>query len=125
MQQYIHNVMMSLHPACNSRVIAMIEPKQHTSTPVLRQVLGWVLVVPLLVALVRLPYPLGLGLALGSIAASVYGVWFARRHASRGVTLLALVVTVLNIVSLYLMGTASLLMALYYIGWYYGRPFLL
>jgi hypothetical protein len=48
----------------------MIEPKEHASTPVLRQVLGWVLVLPLLVALVRLPYPWGLGLALGSIVAS-------------------------------------------------------
>ena len=99
----------------------MIEPKRHTSKPVLRQVLGWVLVLPLLAALLRLTYPFWL---IVPIAASVYGVWFARCHASRRVTVLALVVAVLNIVSVFLMGTASLLQALYYIGWYYWRPFL-
>ncbi|WP_330214282.1 hypothetical protein [Pseudomonas sp. AM8] len=101
----------------------MIEPKQPTSTPVLRQVLGWVLVLPLLVALVRLPYPLGLGLALGSIAASVYGVVFARRHASRGVTVFAAIVTLFNLISLVAIGEASVIMGLYRISWFYWYPY--
>ena len=76
---------------------------------------GWVLIVPLLVSLVRLPFPLGPALALGAIVASAYGVGFARRHASRRVTVLALICTLLNVVSLVGLGSASWLMALYYL----------
>ena len=104
------------------RVIAIIGPKEHASTPVLRQVLGWVLVLPLLVALVRLPYPWGLGLALGSIVASVYGVGFARRHASRGVTVFAAILTLFNLISLVAIGEASVIMGLYRISWFYWYP---
>ncbi|AZF09724.1 hypothetical protein C4J93_1510 [Pseudomonas sp. R2-37-08W] len=93
----------------------MLEPDQCTPPPILRQVIGWVVVLPLLVSLARPPFPLGLGLALGAIAASVYGVVFARRHASRRVTVFALVATLLNAVSLVMLSTASVLMALYFI----------
>ena len=93
----------------------MPESVRHTPRPILRQVIGWVLVVPLLVSLVRLPFPLGLALALGTIVASTYGVRFARRHASRRVTVLALIGTLLNAISLVVLGTASWLMALYYL----------
>ena len=93
----------------------MPESVRHTPRSILRQVVGWVLVVPLLVSLVRLPFPLGLALALGAIVASAYGVRFARRHASRRVTVLALIGTLLNAISLVVLGTASWLMALYYL----------
>ena len=93
----------------------MPDPIRHTLKPILRQVVGWVLVVPLLVSLVRLPFPLGLALALGAIVASAYGVRFARRHASRRVTVLALIGTLLNAISLVVLGTASWLMVLYYL----------
>ncbi len=93
----------------------MPESVRHTPRPILRQVIGWVLVVPLLVSLVRLPFPLGLALALGTIVASTYGVRFARRHASRRVTVLALIGTLLNAISLVVLGTASWLTALYYL----------
>ena len=102
----------------------MLEPEHPTPKPVLRQVVGWVLVLPLLVALVRLPFPLGLALALGSIVASAYGAWFARRHASRRVMVLALTGTLLNIVSMVALGTASPLMALYYLSRLYWYPYL-
>ena len=69
----------------------------------------------MLVSLVRLPFPLGLALALGAIVASAYGVRFARRHASRRVTVLALIGTLLNAISLVVLGTASWLMVLYYL----------
>ncbi|RMP62330.1 hypothetical protein ALQ18_01196 [Pseudomonas marginalis pv. marginalis] len=91
----------------------MLEPEQHTPNPVLRKVVGWVLVLPLLASFVTLPFPLSLFLVLGVIAASAYGVRLAVRHASRRVTVFALIVTVLNVISLVLMGTASVLMALY------------
>ncbi|MEX5558236.1 hypothetical protein Q1J45_11750 [Pseudomonas rhodesiae] len=84
-----------------------------------RQVIGWVLVLPLLVSFLRLPFPFGLLLGLGSIAASAYGVWFASRHASRRVTLFALIVTVFNAFSMFMLGTASLLKVPYLIAWYY------
>ncbi|NVZ68595.1 hypothetical protein [Pseudomonas costantinii] len=100
----------------------MIESKQHTPKSILRQVVGWVLVLPLLVSFVRLPFPLGWLLGLGAIAASAYGVRLARRHASRRVTVFALIVTLLNVISLVVMGTASVLMALYYVTWIYGYP---
>ncbi|WP_141064226.1 hypothetical protein [Pseudomonas lactucae] len=100
----------------------MLEPGQHTPKPILRQVVGWVLVLPFLLALVRLPYPLGLLLASGSIAASAYGTWVAWHHASRRVSGLALVTTVLNTVSFGLIGTASLPMGLYYISRLYWYP---
>ncbi|NVZ19563.1 hypothetical protein [Pseudomonas costantinii] len=100
----------------------MLESKQHTPKAILRQVIGWVLVLPLLVSFVRLPFPLGLVLGLGAIAASAYGVRLARRHASRRVTVFALIVTLLNVISLVVMGTASVLMGLYYVAWIYGYP---
>ncbi|AZE88119.1 hypothetical protein [Pseudomonas orientalis] len=101
----------------------MLEPNQRTPGPILRQVIGWVVVLPLLISMARLPFPMGLGLALGTIAASVYGVLFASRHASRRVTLFALVITLLNIVSLVLLSTASMLMALYFISRIYGYSY--
>ncbi|WPN99673.1 hypothetical protein [Pseudomonas sp. MUP55] len=102
----------------------MSEPYPHTPKPILLQVIGWVVILPLLVSWVRLPLGVGQGLALGAIAASAYGVVFARRHASRHVTLFALVVTLLNVVSLVMLSTASVLMALYYCVRFFGYPYL-
>ncbi|TFF09118.1 hypothetical protein EXW72_09275 [Pseudomonas sp. BCA14] len=101
----------------------MLEPGQCTPKPILRQVVGWVVVLPLLVSFVRLPFPFGLFLALGSIVASAYGVWLARRHASRRVTVFAWGVTLLNATSLILTGNASVLVALYWTAWLYGYPY--
>ena len=93
----------------------MLKPNQRTPKPILRYVMGWVVVLPLLTALARLPFAVGMWVALGTIAASAYGVLFASRHASRRVTLFALVATLLNGVSLVMLSTASMLMALYLI----------
>lgn len=101
----------------------MLEPEQSTPKPVLRQVVGWVLVLPFLVSWVRLPFPFGLFLALGVIAASVYGVRFAWHHASRRVTMFALIVTLLNAVSWIMLSTASVLMALYMLARLYWWPY--
>lgn len=101
----------------------MREYTQRTPKHILRQVIGWVLVLPLLVSFLSLPFPYGLLLVLGSIAASAYGVRFARRCASRRVALLALIITLLNVISLVGMGQASLLMGLYRISWLYWYPY--
>ncbi|WP_448652512.1 hypothetical protein ACSHWC_03240 [Pseudomonas fluorescens] len=101
----------------------MSEAQQHRPKNVLRQVVGWVLVLPLLLAFIRLPFPFGLLLALAAIAASAYGVMFARRHASRGVTVFALIVMLLNVVSLIGIGEASVLRGLYRVFWVYWYPY--
>lgn len=91
-------------------------------TSIVRQVVGWVVVLPLLVSFLRLPFPLGMMLGLFPISASVYGVMFAKRHASLGVTLFALFVTLLNIVSLMALSTPSVLRGLYTLAWPYWYP---
>ncbi|MBW1246289.1 hypothetical protein I7860_06295 [Pseudomonas tolaasii] len=101
----------------------MLEPTQRTPKHVLRQVTGWVLVLPLLVSFLSLPFPFGGVLALGSIAASVHGTRFARRCASRGVAMFALIITLLNVISLVGISEASLLKGLYRISWLYGYPY--
>ena len=101
----------------------MLPPAQRTPRPILRKVLGWVLVAPLLLSFLRLPYPLGIVLALASIAASVYGARFAQLHATRRVTVFAVIITVLNIASFFVIGTASVLKALYWFSWLYGYPY--
>lgn len=101
----------------------MLEAKQPTPKPILRQVVGWVVVLPLLVSFLTLPFPFGWLLILGSIAASVYGARFAWRNASRRVTVFALVVSLLNVLSLVLIGHGSVLMGLYRISWFYWYPY--
>lgn len=96
--------------------------QQHTPKTIQCQVVGWVLVLPLLVSFVRLPFPFGLILVLGSIGASAYGIWVARQHANRRWTVFASIVTALNVMSLILMGTASVLKSLYYLSWHYWYP---
>ncbi|WLH91780.1 hypothetical protein PSH87_07235 [Pseudomonas sp. FP453] len=92
----------------------MPESKQHTPKPLLRQVVGWVLVLPLLLSFVKLPFLLGPVMAAGSVAGSVYGVLLARRHASRRVVMFALIITLFNILSFVVLRTGSLLVAGYY-----------
>lgn len=101
----------------------MLEPEQRTPKPILRQVVGWVVVLPLMASFVRLPFPLSLPLVVGVIAAAVYGVRFAWRHASRRVTVLALIVTLLNLVSLVAIGYFSILAGLYQLSRVYGYPY--
>ena len=103
--------------------MAMLDTKKATPKIILCQVAGWVLVLPLLVSFVRLPFPLGLLLESGMIAASAYGVRFAWRHATPGVAVFALFVTLLNVISMVMLSTASVLKALYIIAWLYWYPY--
>jgi len=102
---------------------AMPEYPQTTPRPILHQVVGWVVVLPLLVSFLRLPVPLGLLLVLASLAGSMYGVRFARRHASRRVSLFALVVTVLNTLSLFAVGQPTIVKVPFLIAWWYVAPY--
>lgn len=103
----------------------MLRTKQPTPKIILRQVAGWVLVLPLLISFVRLPFPFPfiLLLELGVIVASGYGVRFAWRHANPGVAMFALIVTLLNVISMVILSTASVLKALYIIAWLYVYPY--
>ncbi|MBR7212745.1 hypothetical protein E1K68_08135 [Pseudomonas sp. B2021] len=101
----------------------MLDTQKNTPKIILRQVVGWVLVLPLLASFARLPFPLGLLLEIGVIAASAYGVSLAWRHASRRVAVLALIITLLNIISAFMLSTASALKALYIISWLYCYPY--
>jgi len=80
-----------------------------------RKVLGWVLLLPLLVSLVKLPFWLAITLNLMAIAASVYGFWFALRHAGKGLAVFAGTITLLNIAALIALSTPSALKGLYYL----------
>ena len=103
----------------------MLDTQKTTPNIILRQVVGWVLVLPLLISFVRLPFPFPLRFLLefGVIAASAYGVRFAWRHATPRVAVFALFVTLLNVISMFMLGTASVLKALYIIAWLYGYPY--
>ncbi|AMS20827.1 hypothetical protein AYK59_11985 [Pseudomonas synxantha] len=101
----------------------MVESKQHTPKPILRQVVGWVVVLPLLVSFIRLPFPLALLLQTGALVASAYGVKLAWGHATRRVAVFALIVTLLNVASSFMLSTASVLMGLYYISRLYWYPY--
>ncbi len=103
----------------------MSESNDSTPRAIRRQVVGWVLVLPLLVSFIKLPLPFPLVFlpGLATIAASVYGVRFAKRHASRRVTVMALIATLLNVISLIGMGTASFLKGLYYLSWVFWYPY--
>ncbi|CAH0131465.1 hypothetical protein SRABI64_00057 [Pseudomonas carnis] len=103
--------------------MAMLDTKKATPKIILCQVAGWVLVLPLLVSFVRLPFPLGLLLESGVIASSAYGVRFAWRHATPRVAVFALFVTLLNVISMVMLSTASVLKALYIIAWLYWYPY--
>ncbi|MBD9459170.1 hypothetical protein IB241_15920 [Pseudomonas sp. PDM05] len=100
----------------------MLEPQQHTPKAIRRQVVGWVLVLPLLLSFMRLPFFIGPVIAAGSIVASAYGIRLARQHANRRLTVFASIITAFNVISLLLTGTASFLKALYNISWIYWYP---
>ena len=82
------------------------------------KVIGLVLILPLMISLLGLD---AIGVLL-AIATSTYGVWFAAQHASRGLTATAAVITLLNVVSMLMLSTPSVLMALGYIAWFYAYP---
>ena len=104
---------------------AMLRTKQPTPKIILCQVAGWVLVLPLLISFVRLPFPFPfrLLLELGVIVASGYGVRFAWRHATPRVAMFALILTLLNVISMVMLSTASVLKALCIIAWLYVSPY--
>ena len=82
------------------------------------KVIGLVLVLPLMISLMRLG---GTGVLL-ALASSAYGSWFAARYASKGLTVTAVLFTLLNLVSTVMLSTPSVLMALGYITWLFAYP---
>ena len=89
----------------------------HSRHPAYKTI-GFVLILPLMIALMGLG---GVGVLL-AIATSGYGIWFATKQASTGLTATAVIITLLNLVSLVMLSTPSVLMALGYIAWLYAYP---
>ncbi|KAA0943431.1 MULTISPECIES: hypothetical protein [unclassified Pseudomonas] len=100
----------------------MFSPNQRSSGPVIRKVVGLVVLLPLLLTLVKLPFFLAITMSLTAIASSFYGFWFAVRNAGRWLAAFAGAMALLNLISLIAMGTPSVLKGLYYIAWLYGYP---
>ncbi|MGY2375033.1 hypothetical protein ACW9IB_11060 [Pseudomonas sp. SDO524_S393] len=89
----------------------------HSRRPVYK-VLGLVLIVPLMISLMKL----GTTGVIVALASSVYGVWFAAHHASKGLTVMAAIISGLNLVSTVMFSTSSVLIALGHIAWLYAYP---
>ncbi|QJI27748.1 hypothetical protein HKK55_03175 [Pseudomonas sp. ADAK18] len=100
----------------------MLSSNQHGSKAVLRKVVALVLLLPLLVTLVKLPTLLAITMSMTAIASSIYGVWFAISNAGRWLTIFAVIITLLNLLSMATLGTPSVLRALYIIVWLYAYP---
>ncbi|MGY2291774.1 hypothetical protein ACW9H6_18545 [Pseudomonas sp. SDO528_S397] len=98
----------------------------HTASPrpgsIARKVIGLVVVLPLLLALARLPFGLALAVSLVAVASSAYGAWLASRQGGRVLVAFATAMALLNLTSLVMLSTPSVLMGLYYLGWSYGYP---
>lgn len=88
-----------------------------------RAVIGWMLWLPLLFSLVKLPPMLAITASVMIIAASAYGVWLAARSASKGLVAFAGLMTLLNLTSLFALSTPSALKGLYVIAWLYVYPY--
>lgn len=95
----------------------LILKPSHSRHPTYK-VIGLVLILPLMISLMRLG---GTGVLL-ALAISAYGVWFAIRYANTRMKVVAVVVTLLNALSAVMLATPSMLMALYYIAWFYAYP---
>lgn len=98
----------------------MLPKVQKTSTRTLRKVVGFILIIPLLLPLMRMPFGLGRYAAIAAVAGSLYGAWYAWRHASRGLAIGATIMALLNLGSLVAMGTASIAWFVFNIAWVYG-----
>lgn len=81
------------------------------------KIIGFVLILPLMISLMGLG---GVG-ALLALATSGYGIWFAAKHASKGFTATAVIITLLNLVSTVMLSTPSVLLAMGYLAWVYGQ----
>ena len=99
----------------------MLPRGQKTSTQVFRKVVGLVLIIPLLAPLMPIP-PIGLGgfVLIATVAGSIYGAWYARQHASRGLTIGAAIVALLNLGSLVALSTPSIVWFVFLVSWVYG-----
>ncbi len=99
----------------------MLPCGQKTSTQVFRKVVGLVLIIPLLAALMPIP-PIGLGsfVLIAAVAGSIYGAWYARQHAGRGLAIGAAIIALLNLGSLVALSTPSIAWFVYLVSWVYG-----
>ena len=93
---------------------------EKTSRQVFRKVVGLVLIIPLLLPLVPIPFGLGGLASITAVAGSLYGAWYARQHTSRSVTLGASIMALLNLGSLVVLSTPSIVWFIFQVSWVYG-----
>ncbi|MBN2990815.1 hypothetical protein JWR97_04440 [Pseudomonas cedrina subsp. fulgida] len=98
----------------------MLPPVQKTSARTLRKVVGFVLIIPLLLPLMPIPFGLGRYAATAAVAGSFYGAWYAWRHAGGGLAIGAILVALLNLGALVAMGPPSIVWFVVYVAWAYG-----
>ncbi|MCF5143384.1 hypothetical protein FEM54_21360 [Pseudomonas edaphica] len=95
-------------------------PVQKTESQVVRKVVGLVLIIPLLLPLTPIPFGLRSLASIAALAGSIYGVWYSRQNASRGITLCATALALLNLGSWVALSTPSIVWFIYFVAWAYG-----
>lgn len=98
----------------------MLPRGQKTSRQVLRKVVGLVLIIPLLLPLTPIPFGLGRVASIAAVAGAFYGAWYARQHASRGLTIGAAIIALLNLGSVVALSTPSIIWFIFLVSWVYG-----
>ncbi len=93
---------------------------QKNSKHIVKKVVGLVLIIPLLLPLAPIPFGLGRLASLAAVGGSIYGAWYAKQNASRGVAVGACVMALLNACSLAALGTPSIIWLIYFVSWAYG-----
>ena len=98
----------------------MRPPVEKTARQAFRKVVGLVLIIPLLLPLTPIPFGLGRVASVAAVAGSIYGAWYARQHASRGVTIGAGIMALLNLASWVALSTPSIVWFIFQVSWVYG-----
>ncbi|WP_141231041.1 hypothetical protein [Pseudomonas sp. Irchel 3F5] len=81
------------------------------------KVIGYVLILPLAVSLVKLPPALALATAGAAVILGLYGAYLAASQGSRTLAFFAGTTAALNTLSLIALGTASAVIGGYWLAW--------
>lgn len=98
----------------------MRTPVQKASRQAVRKVVGFVLIIPLLLPLMQIPFDLKGLPSIATLAGSFYGAWYAWQHTSRGVAISAGILALLNFASWVLLSQPSIVWFIVHVTWAYG-----
>ncbi|TFY91781.1 hypothetical protein DYL59_04700 [Pseudomonas kairouanensis] len=91
-----------------------------TSRQAVRKVVGLVLIIPLLLPFIQIPFDLKGLPSIATLAGSFYGAWYARQHTSRGVAISAGGLALLNFGSWLVLSQPSIVWFIVQVAWAYG-----